>query len=315
MPSASDLPQMTGLPFVTDGGIETTLIFEMGFDLPLFAAYPLLESDAGRDAFRQYYGHYLQIAQCNGLGFVLESPTWRCSHGWGAKLGHDAERIRAFNHAAIVLMEELRAGQSGGTPMVISGNIGPAGDGYRPEEMLTAEAARAYHTAQIEAFAETAADMVTAVTITHTGEAAGVVLAAKAAGLPCAIAFTTETDGRLPSGETLAEAIETVDALTGGGPVYYMINCAHPDHFSGALPNGLTAGRIRGIRANASRLSHAELDEAEELDGGDPHELAQDYVRLTGLLPNLHIFGGCCGTDYRHVSCIAKAISGELSAA
>ena len=309
------LPQLSEAPFLTDGGIETTLIFEMGHDLPLFAAYPLLASETGRESLRSYFRSHLEIAERRGLGFVLESPTWRCSTGWGAQLGHDEGAIAQFNRDAIRLMEELRTGSTSTAPIVISGNIGPRGDGYRADIMMTAQEARAYHAHQVDVFAGTAVDLVTAVTMTHSGEATGVVLAAQAADMPCAIGFTTETDGRLPSGETLAEAIAAVDAATGGGPAYYMVNCAHPDHFADALPGGRLAERIRGIRANASRLSHAELDEAEALDSGDPRELARDYARLKAQLPNLTVFGGCCGTDHRHVGCIADAVAGAHAAA
>lgn len=303
-----NLPQMNGRTLLTDGGIETTLIFHEGFDLPLFASYVLLDDDAkGRKALRDYYARYIDIARDTRSGFVLESPTWRCSQDWGAKLGHDADAIASFNRKAIALMEELRQGAGIDEPIVISGNIGPRGDGYAPDTQMTAEEAEAYHRHQIETFAETGADMIGAVTMTHTGEAIGIVRAAKAAGVPVAIAFTVETDGRLPSGQPLGEAIRETDAATGNAPAYYMINCAHPDHFRHVLADdgsGWTA-RIRGIRANASRMSHAELDESETLDDGNPDELGVDYANLSAALPNLRVFGGCCGTDHRHVRAIA----------
>jgi len=295
------LPQLDDSFFLSDGGIETTLIFHRGFELPLFASYVLLENEAGRKALKDYYRDYLRIAEERGVAFILESPTWRCSREWGAKLGHDVNRIEAFNRDAIKLMEELRQEARTGAPIVISGNIGPRGDGYAPERRLTPDEAEEYHSHQIRTFADTAADLVTAVTITHSEEAIGIVRAARSAGMPVVIAFTTETDGRLPSGEALQEAIEKVDDSTGAAPAYYMVNCAHPDHFAGALGEGAWRSRIRGIRANASRKSHAELDNSDELDAGDPVALAQDYVRLRQKLPQLSVFGGCCGTDHRHI--------------
>jgi len=304
----TNLPQMNGRTLLTDGGIETTLIFHEGFDLPLFASYVLLDDDAeGRKALRDYYARYIDIARDTRSGFVLESPTWRCSRDWGAKLGHDADAIASFNRKAIALMEELRREAGIDEPIVISGNIGPRGDGYAPDTQMTAEEAEAYHRHQIETFAETRADMIGAVTMTHTGEAIGIVRAARAAGIPVAISFTVETDGRLPSGQPLGEAILETDAATGNASAYYMINCAHPDHFKHVLADdgsGWTS-RIRGIRANASRMSHAELDESETLDDGNPDELAVDYANLSAALPNLRVFGGCCGTDHRHVRAIA----------
>ncbi|MAS04761.1 MAG: homocysteine S-methyltransferase [Ahrensia sp.] len=304
----ANLPQMNGRTLLTDGGIETTLIFHEGFDLPLFASYVLLDDGArGRKALRDYYARYIDIARDTRSGFVLESPTWRCSRDWGARLGHDADRIAAFNRDAIALMEELRRDAGIDEPIVISGNIGPRGDGYAPETHMTAEVSEAYHRHQVETFAGTGADMIGAVTMTHTGEAIGIVRAARAAGIPVAISFTVETDGRLPSGQPLGEAISETDAATGNAPAYYMINCAHPDHFKHVLADdgsGWTS-RIRGIRANASRMSHAELDQSEALDDGNPDELGVDYANLSAALPNLRVFGGCCGTDHRHVRAIA----------
>jgi len=127
--------------------------------------------------------------------------------------------------------------------------------------------------------------------------------------MPVAISFTVETDGRLPSGASLDEAIETTDAATGGYPVYYMINCAHPTHLESAVARaGEWRDRIRGLRANASRRSHRELDESPDLDMGNPEELGREYRELRSVLRNLSIVGGCCGTDHRHVAAIARAM-------
>jgi S-methylmethionine-dependent homocysteine/selenocysteine methylase len=303
------LPQLDGGLFLTDGGIETTLIFHDGLDLPLFAAFHLLRDEAGREALRRYYARYAALARELGLGFVLESPTWRASPDWAAKLGYtDAELARA-NRAAVALMVELRAAfQSDHAPTVVSGCVGPRGDGYSPRWIMSAAEAEAYHAAQIRTFAGTEADLVTAITMTHAEEAIGVVLAARAAGLPVAISFTLETDGRLPSGQALGAAIEAVDAATDAAPAYFMINCAHPTHFRDVLAaGGDWRQRIRGVRANASKRSHVELDEAKELDEGDPEELGAQHTDLMHLLPGLAVLGGCCGTDHRHVAAIARA--------
>jgi homocysteine S-methyltransferase len=229
------LPQLDGELFLTDGGIETTLIFHQGLDLPLFAAFVLLRDDAGTEAVRRYYEPYLELARERGLGFVLESPTWRASPRWAKELGYTAEELDQVNRRAIALMEELRDGADGDTPIVISGCIGPQDDGYNPETMLSAAEAQDYHSAQIATFADTAADMVCAVTMTYAEEAVGIAGAAQEAGVPAAISFTLETDGRLPSGQPLGEAIEQVDAEAGTAPAYYMINCAHPTHFEDVL--------------------------------------------------------------------------------
>jgi S-methylmethionine-dependent homocysteine/selenocysteine methylase len=303
------LPQLDGDLFLTDGGLETSLIFHQGLDLPEFAAFVLLDDEEGLDQLRRYYEPYLALARERGVGFVLESPTWRANPDWAARIGVSAEKLAALNRRAIALMEELRDTPGAGeAPVVISGCVGPQDDGYRPAQTMSASAARDYHSTQIGTFADTAADMVTAVTMTYVDEAIGVARAARDAGLPAAISFTVETDGRLPSGEGLGEAIERVDEATAATPAYYMINCAHPTHFDGVLTEDQRwKERIGGLRANASTLSHAELDEAEELDDGDPEDLGARYAALRTRLPRLNVLGGCCGTDHRHVAAIREA--------
>jgi S-methylmethionine-dependent homocysteine/selenocysteine methylase len=301
----SGLPQLGDELFLTDGGIETSLIFHHGLDLPAFAAFVLLRDEAGADELRRYYAPYLELAREAGVGFVLESPTWRASPRWAAELGVSERELDELNRRAIALMEEL-AGQAAG-PTVISGCIGPHDDGYNPTTKLTAAQARDYHATQIATFAGTAADMVTAMTITYADEAIGLALAARDAGIPIAISFTLETDGRLPSGQGLGEAIAEVDEATDAAPAYYMINCAHPTHFEAVLePGAAWRERIGALRANASTKSHAELDEAEELDEGDPVDLGTRYAALRDSLPKLTVLGGCCGTDHRHVGEIIR---------
>jgi S-methylmethionine-dependent homocysteine/selenocysteine methylase len=303
----NDLPQLTGDLFLTDGGIETTLIFHRGLDLPEFAAFDLLKDDRGAEELRRYFLPYLELAKQHGAGFVLESPTWRASPRWGAEIGYDEAGLDALNRKAIALMAELRDGyEPDVSPIVISGCIGPQDDGYDPTQILSADEAAEYHSTQIGTFADTEADMVAALTVTYVEEAIGITRAAEAVGIPAAISFTLETDGRLPSGQSLAEAIGQTDAATGGGPAYYMVNCAHPTHFESVLGGSWTT-RIRGLRANASTKSHAELDEATELDDGDPEDLGGRYARLRNQLPELNVLGGCCGTDDRHVAQICRA--------
>lgn len=303
------LSQLNGRRFLTDGGLETTLVFVDGLDLPCFAAFPLIDSEDGRERLRRYYQPYLRTAARAGMGFVLCAPTWRANPDWGARLGYAEEGLRRINRDAIALMQELRRDwASDRTPILVEGAIGPRGDGYRPADRMSAEEAEAYHAAQVSAFREAGADLVGAYTLNYTEEATGIVRAAASAGLPVAVSFTVETDGRLPSGETLGEAIEEVDADTDGGPAYFMINCAHPSHFEGALVEGGTwTRRIRGIRANASTMSHAELDGASELDSGDPADLGQRYAALLRRFPQMAVLGGCCGTDHRHVAAICEA--------
>lgn len=306
-----NLPQLDGALFVTDGGLETTLIFHENVDLPLFAAFDLLKDDKGIGILRGYYERYAAIARQRNLGFVLEAPTWRANPDWAAQLGYDAVTLADANRKAIGLMLEVRAEyESRATPMVISGNLGPRGDGYVADTRMSADEARDYHAAQIETFAQTDADLVTALTINYVEEGIGIVQSARDSDIPVVISFTVETDGRLPCGDTLADAIEQTDEATGGYAAYYMINCAHPTHFEDVLRDGGGwRSRIRGLRANASKRSHAELDESTDLDDGDPGELGGQYQQLRRLLPNLNIMGGCCGTDHRHVEAICSAVA------
>jgi S-methylmethionine-dependent homocysteine/selenocysteine methylase len=306
MSARTGLPQLGGELFLTDGGIETTLIFHRGLELPAFAAFVLLADEAGTDELRRYYAPYLELAREHGLGFVLEAPTWRASARWAEELGLSAPELDRLNRTAIALMEELR--DEAGIPAVISGCIGPQDDGYNPAAMLTPAQARDYHSTQIATFADTAADMVTALTITYADEAVGITQAAVDAGVPVVISFTLETDGRLPSGQQLGDAVEQVDAATGGAPAYYMINCVHPTHFEAELDTDAAwSARIGGVRANASAKSHAELDAADELDEGDPKDLGERHAALRDKLPRLTVLGGCCGTDHRHVREIIRA--------
>lgn len=311
----NNLPQFDGTILLTDSGLETTLIFHDGLDLPAFAAYPLMETESGRETLARYYRRHLSIAADHGTGFVLEAPTWRASRDWGAELGHSPEDLARLNHAAIGFLSDLRASARGVRPVVISGNIGPRGDGYVADTAITAAEAEAYHGEQIGWFAETDVDMVTAVTLSTVAEGIGVIRAARKRGLPVVVSYTVETDGRLPDGTPLGTAFEQTDAETDGAAAYFMVNCAHPDHFRDALASGSGwLERIGGVRANASRLSHAELDAAEELDAGNPAELGHDYARLRRLLPNLVVLGGCCGTDHRHVEAIADCCVARTAA-
>jgi len=305
----SALPQLAGNLFLTDGGLETTLVFHHGLDLPCFAAFDLLKHDRGREALQRYFRSHVAIAAEHGVGFILESATWRASADWGDKLGYSREELAEANRAAVRMLEAIRDEYATrGVPMVISGCVGPRGDGYDPGRAMSEDEAALYHAEQIDVFATTAADMVTAITMTNVPEAIGFTRAAEAAGMPAVVSFTVETDGRLPTGDSLKDAIERVDAATNQGPAYYMINCAHPTHFADVLSSGEPwTTRLCGLRANASAKSHAELDEATELDDGNPAELAAQYRALVDRLPHLVVFGGCCGTDQRHIAAITAA--------
>jgi homocysteine S-methyltransferase len=304
------LPFGTGGRFLTDSGIETDLIHHHGADLPEFASFPLLENAHGRSLLAEYYLGHGRLAARTGFGFVLDTVTWRASPRWGSMLGYDGVRLAAVNRAAVDLAVELRDQLDAAVePIVLNGVIGPRHDGYEASSAMTAEQAQDYHSQQIDVLADTDLDLLTAVTIADPAEAVGIVRAACEREIPVVVSFTVETDGRLPEGSGLGEAIVAVDAQSDGFPAYFMVNCAHPDHFRQVLDRDAEwIARLRGVRVNASTRSHVEIDEASDLDEGDPVALGRACGDLARSLPGLTVFGGCCGSDLRHVAEIATQV-------
>ena len=290
--------------YVTDGGLETDVIFHHGVALPEFAAFPLVEQPHGRDVLARYYDGYAEVAGRAGAGLLLDAPTWRANPDWGAVLGYDAPALDRVNREAIAFMHERRDAhpELHDQGVLVGGILGPRGDGYVAGDRLTPEQYADYHRPQLASFHEAGADLASVLTLVGADEAIGVVAAARDVGLPVAVSFTVETDGALADGTTLGAAIEAVDAE--GGPDWFLVNCAHPTHVARALEEDGPWHRIAGLRPNASSLSHAELDEAEELDEGDPGELSASLRSMVGRLPGLRILGGCCGTDTRHVAAL-----------
>jgi homocysteine S-methyltransferase len=307
------LPQLSDRLFLTDAGMETYLIFHEGVDLPFFASFDLMKNEDGIAQVRRYYERFIALARERGLGFVLESPTWRANSDWAEKLGYDKQARADINRRTIALMAQMRdAHETAQTPIVISANVGPRGDGYSPDRMMSVNEAQDYHAEQIGVFAATEADLVSAFTLNYVNEAIGVARAARVAEMPVVISFTVETAGRLPTGQTLKDAIVETDLKTNAAPAYYMLNCAHPTHFADVLATDEPwVKRLRGLRANASTRSHAELDAAPDLDAGDPVALGRQYRDLRRRLPQVTILGGCCGTDHRHVEQICFACTAE----
>jgi S-methylmethionine-dependent homocysteine/selenocysteine methylase len=311
------LPHESAIPFITDGGLETTLVFHENIDLPCFASFILLRDAAGREKLKNYYRTYAALAVRYGAGFILESPTWRANPDWAAKLGYTRAELDAANREAIRLMHEVLAEyERPGSPMLLSGGVGPRGDGYQVGATMTAAGAAAYHLPQLRIYRDAGVDLISAITMTYAEEALGVANAAAALEIPAVISFTVETDGRLPSGQTLRDAITTLDAQADRAPAYYMINCAHPTHFMMELEDGAPwVERIVGLRANASCRSHAELDASPDLDAGNPAELGAQYRQLRKLLPRLNVLGGCCGTDHRHLEAICASCLAPVAVA
>jgi len=304
------LPQAGCGYFLTDGGLETTLIFLEGQELPHFAAFHMLKSAAGENLLRKYFAIYAELAARYRAGIVLETATWRANRDWAEKLGYDAGALAEVNRRSVLLVEEVRENvETPATPVVISGCVGPRGDGYVPGSRMSADEAEDYHSFQVQTFADTGADLVSGLTLNYVEEALGLTRAARQAGMPVVISFTLETNGRLPTGQPLGSAIQEVDEATSLYPSYYMINCAHPSHF-GAVAHGDEPwlARVRGLRVNASRMSHSELNEAPGLDAGNPEELGHEcHGLLREPFRHVNVLGGCCGTDHRHVEQITAA--------
>ena len=309
--TSNALPQMGEKLFLTDGGLETVLIFDRGIDLPHFAAFDLLKDDAGIEVIRDYYLPFIEIARSSNQGFVLDTPTWRASADWMTRLGHPVDAVQYFNENAAQLMLGMKQRyETAETPIVVAGAVGPRGDGYAPSNQMNAADAEAYHRVQIAALKDGGVDYVSAVTFNYVEEAIGFTLAARNLDIPATVGFTTETDGCLPGGQSLADAIRQVDQETANSPAYYMLNCAHFDHFEDSLVDGEDwTRRIGAIRANASRLSHAELDECEHLDDGDPEEFGQLCSGIRQRFADVNVFGGCCGTDHRHVEAASRLVA------
>jgi len=285
---------------LTDGGLETDLIFNRGIDLPAFAAFPLVDTDGGRAVLRDYFHAYVDIAVRAEAPVLLDTPTWAANPD-RAPAGYGPADLDRVNRASVALLEEI--GRERADELVgwrVGGIVGPRGDAYENGAVVDPDEAAEYHRPQIAAFHAAGADRVTALTLTTIGEGIGVARAAADVDLPVAIGFTVETDGRLPDGSTLGEAVTAVDSVA--APWYFLVNCAHPTHIAKALDDGAWQQRIGGLRVNASTMSHAELDAAEELDGGDPARLAADQLPLLAAFPNVKVLGGCCGTDARHVA-------------
>lgn len=310
--SGNTLPTASEEMFLTDGGLETTLVFLEGFDLPYFAAFDLLKSQEGYETVKNYYLRYLNLAKKYKTNFILETPTWRANPDWIEKIGYPKNALATINEDAVALMTDLKSLFSNDFKSVlISGCIGPRGDGYVPENCMTPEESELYHSAQIKVLSETPVDFVSALTMNYVDEVIGIVRAAAVFGLPAVISFTVETDGKLPTGMSLKEAIKKIDENTTIPPLYYMINCAHPTHFLAELNAGKNENwtkRIKGFRANASCKSHAELDEATELDRGIPKQLGAAYKELKDSFAHVNVFGGCCGTDEEHIEEIISQI-------
>jgi len=277
------LPQLGNSLFLTDGGLEHALTFDDGVEVPGFITFDLLRHGPGRALLRRYFADYAEIACVHGVGAVLESPTVRANTDWGANLGYDARALAQANRKAIGLLLEIReAFESDGTQIVISGNVGPRANTYHQSSRMAAYQAAQYHAPQVRTLSQTAADMISASGMTYADEAVGIALVAAAYAMPVAISFRLRGDGRLPSGETLAEAIGRVDCEAPHTRAYYMIECAEPAQFAAVIGSGRGwPERIRGLRLVARSRS----------DIADATRLGMQFRTLRAERPHLALVG------------------------
>lgn len=297
------LPHESDTRFLAYAGTGTDLIFNHGIDLPGFASFPLLENPETRAVLKSQMQALVDLAGEMGLGCILDASTWMANADRAAPLGYDPARLVEVNRDAVALMEDIRQG-SGRNDVLVSACIGPRHDPYADVPAMSVAEARSYHAAQLTTLKDTSVDLVTAYTFNRESEAAGCILAASDAGLPIILSLVVETDGCLDDGTPLTEAIDWIDTETDGAAIFFMVNCAHPSHYATSLA---AHPRLRGIVSNASRCSHAELDNADTLDEGDPHQLGQETAEILRQNPAITVFGGCCGTDMRHLRAMALA--------
>lgn len=303
------LPQLNGKMMLTDGGTETYLIYKQNLEIPHFAAFHRLADESGYGIIEDYYRKHASVAAKHNVGLIFCSLTYRASRDWGELLGYSPDALAAINHKAIAMFRNIAAEfESPQSPMVMSGCIGPRGDGYNLDLKMSAEEAQEYHAEQIGTFDEAGIDMVTGLTLSEVSEAVGIALAAKEWDIPSVISFTVNQEGRMKTGQSLRQAIEEVDERTDNAPAYYMINCAHPDDFLPGLDDDEWVKRIRGIRSNASNLDHGVLCQLGHLEEGDPVALAEQHGSISRRFPHINVWGGCCGTDHVHIEHICKRV-------
>lgn len=285
---------------ITDGGLETTLIYKYNIELPYFSCINLLKTDSGRNIIYNCLLNYVNISEKYNVNIIIETPTWRCSKKWSKLLNCENSDIEKINREAVNIVKSIKKNNK---KIIISGNIGPIDDGYVISNKLTIEELKEYHSEQIYILANENVDIISAFTINYVEEAIGITLVCKDINIPLVISFTLNIDGKLPSGMTLEDSIKYIDKYTNYYPMYYMINCAHPKHFISLFKdnNSDWIKRIKGIRSNASDKSHEELNNSKKLDIGNIVELSNYCKNIRKENKHINIFGGCCGTDENHV--------------
>jgi S-methylmethionine-dependent homocysteine/selenocysteine methylase len=304
----------TDAVMLTDGGIETRLIYEFGCALPEFASFLALFETKARAALATIYRSYLAVAREFALPMQLGTPTWRAHRDCLARLGFgEPGEVRRVNAEAVAFLRDLRAEAALADSVAIAGVIGPRRDGYDPASAPAAAEARDYHAEQAGILAALGVDRLYAPTFASRGELHGVAQAMAATGLPYALAPVIDAEARLLDGTPLAEAIAEIDSVVRPAPLHYLIGCVHPTRLGAAFAHDAqalapVAGRIAGLKANASTLPPDQLDKLDHLDEGSAAAFADGMLALRRD-HGFTILGGCCGTSDRHIRALAQRLA------
>ena len=299
----------SGRLMTTAGGFETWMQYVDGFELRHFCGFELLNDPRGVTCLRDYHRKVVEAAVASGFGVINEGLHYRASRDWGELIGFSKDALEEINLRGIEFYRDFaREYASPETPMLVGGVIGPRGDAYNVGRTPDAAEAEDYHSEQILTFRKAGADHVTAMTFSSFDEAIGLARAAKAADMPVVVSFIASNGGRLHGGETLEQAITRVDAETGNAPQYYMTNCTHPTEFEPALTPGDWIQRLGGFMPNAVAMETLDLCKLGHLEDGDPEELGAQMAGLAKRFPHINVWGGCCGTDGRHIGEITRQV-------
>jgi S-methylmethionine-dependent homocysteine/selenocysteine methylase len=305
----SKLPQLNGQNMACGWGFETWLQFKDGFELRHFCAFELLNDTRGLACLTDYHRKLVEGAVEHGFGVINDGLHYRASSDWGNMIGFSREALAEINIRGIEFYKDFaREYQSDTTPMLVGGSIGPRGDAYDIGRVESAAEAEDYHSEQIITLRDAGADLVTAATFSNVEEAIGFARAAKAAHIPSVISMVAK-GGNLNDGTPLADAVTRIDAATGNAPLYYMVNCTHPTEFEPGLTEGEWTKRLGGFLPNAVAMELLSLCSLGHLEDGDPEELGGQMAALSKRFPHVYVWGGCCGTDGRHIGQIARQVS------
>ena len=303
-------PLLPGLRYLAEGGQETELMYGHGFDLPEFALFPLLDNPAAAAKLTAMYRAVLDVAVRHRLGVLLGGLDYRASPDWAERLGFDAAQLAEYQIRSIDFLRQVSQPYRKRLPhILVAGCVGPQGDAYHRNEAVTETSAQAYHSTQMANLAAADVDVVEAMTFTSAEEAIGVIRAARAHDLPIVVSFMIDSAGAADGSWSFRKMIETVDSATDGYALFYGINCSHPVEFEPQLAEpGEWLDRIGLLRPNASAKDKTELCQIGHLERGDPADLALRMERLAERMPDVRIWGGCCGTWDEHLERIAAAI-------